>query len=139
MELSKVLLPFGLWCLSDWCVTSLMQGEGRLRDIAVMTGYALYPLLIFQTAAVMLSNLMTDKETDFYLFFVVLGVVWSLGLVLVGHQQIHDYTPGRSLFVVLLTVVVMAVLVFLSILLVVLLQQMVGFAGDLIREISYRV
>ena len=139
VELSKVLLPFGLWCLSDWCVTSLMQGEGRLRDIAVMTGYALYPLLIFQTAAVVLSNLMTDKETDFYLFFVVLGVVWSLGLVLVGHQQIHDYTPGRSLLVVFLTVVVMAVLVFLSILLVVLLQQMVGFAGDLIREISYRV
>ena len=30
IEISKVLLPFGLWCISNWCVTSLMQG----REIA---------------------------------------------------------------------------------------------------------
>ncbi len=139
IELSKVLLPYGLWCLSNWCVTSLMQGEGRLRDIATMTGYALLPLLVLQTVGIVLSNLITLQEGDFYYFFVVLGVIWSLGLILLGHQQIHDYTMGRSLFVVFLSVLVMAIVVFLSILLVVLLQQMTGFAADFINEIFYRV
>ena len=139
IELSKVLLPFGLWCISNWCVTSLMQGEGRLRDIATMTGYALLPMLTLQTVGIVLSNLMTSQEGDFYLFFTALGVIWSLGLILLGHQQIHDYTTGRSLFVVFLTVVVMAVVVFLGILLLVLLQQMIGFAGDFINEIFYRI
>lgn len=139
IEFSKVLLPFGLWCLSNWCVTSLMQGEGKLRDIATMTGYALLPMLILQTFGIVLSNLMTNQEGDFYFFFVALGIIWSLGLILLGHQQIHDYTAGRSLFVVLLTVVVMAIVVFLSILLLVLIQQMLGFAGDFINEIFYRI
>lgn len=139
IEISKVLLPFGLWCISNWCVTSLMQGEGKLRDIATMTGYALLPMLALNTVGIVLSNLMTSKEGDFYIFCVALGVLWSLGLILLGHQQIHDYTLGRSLFVTFLTVVVMAVVVFLAILLLVLLQQMVGFASDFINEIFYRV
>jgi hypothetical protein len=36
-------------------------------------------------------------------------------------------------------VVVMAVVVFLAILLIVLLQQMIGFGSDLLNEIFYRV
>lgn len=139
IEISKVLLPFGLWCISNWCVTSLMQGEGKLRDIATMTGYALLPMLVLNTVGIVLSNLMTSKEGDFYFFCVALGVLWSLGLILLGHQQIHDYTLGRSLFVTFLTVVVMAVVVFLAILLIVLLQQMIGFGSDLLNEIFYRV
>lgn len=139
VELSKVLLPFGLWCLSNWCVTSLMQGEGKLRDIAMMTGYALVPMTVMNAVGILLSNVMTEQEGDFYLFFVVLGVLWSLLLILFGHQQIHDYSGGRSIFVVFLTVVVMAIVVFLGLLFIVLLQQMVGFAGDLINEIFYRL
>ena len=139
IEISKVLLPFGLWCISNWCVTSLMQGEGKLRDIATMTGYALLPMLVLNTVGIVLSNLMTSKEGDFYFFCVALGVLWSLGLILLGHQQIHDYTLRRSLFVTFLTVVVMAVVVFLAILLIVLLQQMIGFGSDLLNEIFYRV
>lgn len=139
IEISKVLLPFGLWCISNWCVTSLMQGEGKLRDIATMTGYALLPMLVLNTVGIVLSNLMTSKEGDFYFFCVALGALWSLGLILLGHQQIHDYTLGRSLFVTFLTVVVMAVVVFLAILLIVLLQQMIGFGSDLLNEIFYRV
>ena len=139
IEISKVLLPFGLWCISNWCVTSLMQGEGKLRDIATMTGYALLPMLVLNTGGIVLSNLMTSKEGDFYFFCVALGVLWSLGLILLGHQQIHDYTLRRSLFVTFLTVVVMAVVVFLAILLIVLLQQMIGFGSDLLNEIFYRV
>ena len=139
IEISKVLLPFGLWCISNWCVTSLMQGEGKLRDIATMTGYALLPMLVLNMVGIVLSNLMTSKEGDFYFFCVALGALWSLGLILLGHQQIHDYTLGRSLFVTFLTVVVMAVVVFLAILLIVLLQQMIGFGSDLLNEIFYRV
>ena len=139
IEISKVLLPFGLWCISNWCVTSLMQGEGKLRDIATMTGYALLPMLVLNTVGIVLSNLMTSKEGDFYFFCVALGVLWSLGLILLGHQQIHDYPLRRSLFVTFLTVVVMAVVVFLAILLIVLLQQMIGFGSDLLNEIFYRV
>ena len=139
IEVSKVLLPYGLWCAANWCVTSLLQGEGRLRDIATMTGYALLPMIVTNAAGIALSNVITSQEGDFYLFLIAAGVLWSLLLILLGHQQIHDYTGGRSLFVVFLTVVVMAAAVFLVILLVVLLQQMIGFAGDLVNEIFYRL
>ena len=41
VEILSVLVPLGLWCLSNWCITTLVDGEGSFRDIFVTTAYAL--------------------------------------------------------------------------------------------------
>lgn len=45
-EVNKILLVFLLFCVSNWSVTTLMQGEGTFKDIVMMTGYACLPLVI---------------------------------------------------------------------------------------------
>ena len=37
--------PYLLWCVSNWCLTSLMDGEGSMKDMIIATGYALLPLI----------------------------------------------------------------------------------------------
>src|SRR4029453_18789058 len=40
-ELKYIVLPFVLWCVSNWSLTTLMDGEGKFREIITATGYAL--------------------------------------------------------------------------------------------------
>ena len=42
-ELGGILLLYLLICVSNWSVTCLMSGEGRLKDIAIVVGYACLP------------------------------------------------------------------------------------------------
>ena len=45
-ELTAVLLLYLLFCVGNWSITCLMEGEGRLKDIAIAVGYALVPMIV---------------------------------------------------------------------------------------------
>ena len=61
-EVNKILLVFLLFCVSNWSVTTLMQGEGTFKDIVMMTGYACLPLVIIPLPVAILSNLAAYSE-----------------------------------------------------------------------------
>lgn len=44
VEILSVLVPLGLWCLSNWCITTLVDGEGQL------SGYFCYDRLCARAA-----------------------------------------------------------------------------------------
>ena len=115
-----------------------MEGEGRFTEIVTAAGYALVPLLICHTLALVLSNVATQAEGAFYTFFLILGAFWTGALILAGNMELHNYTMSRSLFVALLTVLVMAIVVFLGILIVMIVQEMVGFGADVYNELALR-
>ena len=58
-----------LWCISNWCLTSLMDGEGKMRDIIIFTGYSLVPLWLIQIPLVCMSHLIKAEEGTFYYVF----------------------------------------------------------------------
>ena len=51
-----------LWCVSNWCLTSLMDGEGKMRDIIIFTGYSLIPLWLIQFPLIGMSHMITAEE-----------------------------------------------------------------------------
>ena len=46
----SLLLPFALWCVVSYCLTTLMNGEGAFRDIVMATCYALTPMVLTNPA-----------------------------------------------------------------------------------------
>jgi hypothetical protein len=46
IQFSYVILPFIVWCVSNWSITTLIDGEGSFKDIYITTAYALLPLII---------------------------------------------------------------------------------------------
>ena len=131
--------PYALWCISAWCVTSLMEGQGTMKDIVKAIGYSLIPIMISNFIGVIVSNLIVERETLFYSIITNIGLYWTFGLIFLSVVSIHQYTVTKSIFVTLLSIVGMLVLACLGILLFYLVQQLVGFGIEVFKEFSLRI
>ena len=138
-SLLVILAVVAVWCVSNWCVTSLMYGEGNLKDIYVATCYALMPIVFFTVPATVLSNFVTLNELMFVNFLFTVGYVWSGFLLFCAVLSTHNYELGKNIAAVLLTLVGMVIIVFLGFLFVNLINQMISMATNVYKEITFRM
>ncbi|WP_342564371.1 YIP1 family protein [Paenibacillus sp. FSL R7-0345] len=138
VQLFTVVFPFFLWCLSNWAITTLMDGEGKFKEIMMATGYALVPIVIIYTPMVVASRFMAEEETAFYYLMMSVASIWFIGLLFVGIMTVHQYTVLKTVVTMLLTVVVMGIVVFLGTLVLSMLQQITEFFINIYRELIFR-
>ncbi|UVI31983.1 Yip1 family protein [Paenibacillus spongiae] len=136
-ELKFIVFPFFLWCVSNWSLTALMDGEGKFTEIMMATGYAVMPLVLVYLPNTLVSNFMNGQEVAFYYFFNLIAMGWFLWLAFVGMMTIHQYTPGKTIVTMLLTVVVIGIILFLGLLFFSLIQQVIFFFQTIYREIIF--
>lgn len=137
-ELTAVLLLYLLFCVGNWSITCLMEGEGRLKDIAIAVGYALVPMIVTLVPATILSQGIADNEEAFYTMLVVVGIAYSVIIALIGIMQVHNYTLGKTLIVLFLTFIAMFIIIFVCLLLADLVNQIYNFFYSLYTEIIFR-
>ena len=138
-ELIGVLAFYLLICVSNWSITCLMNGEGRLKDIAIAVGYGTVPISFVLVAATIVSQFIADDEQAFYGILIGLGIAYGLIMILVGIMQVHNYTLGKTLITLFLTFVAMFIIVFLLLLLSNLLGMVYNFFHSIYTEIVFRV
>jgi hypothetical protein len=137
-EIGAVFLLFLLFCIGNWSVTCLMDGEGRLKDIVVVTGYSLTPLIAVFIPATLLSHVVAAGEEVFYFFAIAFGIGWSAVLVLIGIMTVHNYSLVKTLITLVLTFFAMFVLIFLALLVYDLLNQVFTFLRSIYTELIFR-
>ncbi|WP_219835409.1 YIP1 family protein [Paenibacillus sp. R14(2021)] len=138
-ELKFIVLPFLLWCVANWSLTTLMDGEGKFKEIVMATAYALLPLVIIYLPQTLYSNMITGGETAFYYLLDAIAMLWFVWLLFTGTMTVHQYSAGKTLVTMLLTLLVMGIIIFLGVLFFSMLQQMISFAISIYKEISFRV
>lgn len=138
IDLMQAVLPIVLWCISNWCLTTLMSGEGRMKDIVNVTCYALFPQIIGNVLYTILSNVLTKSESAFLLVLQLAFLIWTGALIVFGTSVAHQYTMSKTIFACLLTIVVMAIIIFLFLLVFTLLQEIFGLVDSMIKELAYR-
>lgn len=138
-ELKFIVLPFLLWCVANWSLTTLMDGEGKFKEIVMATAYALLPLVIVYIPQMLYSNVITSDESSFYYMLEAIALVWSCWLLFTGTMTVHQYTAGKTIATMLLTLVVMGIIIFLGVLFFSMLQQMISFVSSIYNEISFRL
>ncbi|MHA7965273.1 Yip1 family protein [Paenibacillus sp. CAU 1782] len=137
-ELKYIVLPFLLWCIANWSLTTLMDGEGKFTEIIIATGYAMLPLILVNIPNILLSNVITLRESSFYYLLDTLAVLWFIWLLFIGTMTVHQYTVTKTITTMLLTLVVMGVIIFLGLLFFSLIQQIVSFVYTIYQELSLR-
>lgn len=133
-----IMIPFLLWCIANWCLTTLMDGKGRFKDIYMATCYALTPIALINIPYAILSNVLTLPEGTILNLLITLFYAWSVFLIVIGCLVIHDYPLGKSVLVIILTVIGMAVILFIALLFGNVIQKMLSFIVGMYNEISFR-
>ena len=138
-EMASLLLPFLILCLANWAMTTLFDGKGRFTDIYMAMCYALVPYTLIQLPLVLVSNILTFEEASFYSVLMSVSLIWCGLLVFVGLMEIHDYSPGKTVVFVVVTIVGAGVIIFLILVFFSLLSDAAGYFISMYREIVYRL
>ena len=128
-----------LFCVSNWAVTSLTDGEGRFKDIFMAVCYAMTPIVLTFIPASIFSNILTYDEGAFYHMIISIAIAWFAFLVFAGLVTVHNYTATKAVATVLLTFVALLIILFLTALMSTLWNQLWIFVYSLYFEISFRV
>ena len=131
-------LPVALFLISNYSVTTLMNGNGRFRDIYMVTCYSLVPLIIFGLVSTVISNVIIIEELPILRAFYWIGVVWFLFLLFAGLCVVHEYTALQNVAALVFTVVAAVIILFLSVLFLVLMDRVISFFHVIIIELTKR-
>ncbi len=137
-ELRPVILLFLLFCISNWSITTLMDGKGFFKDIVMVFGYASLPLTLIRIPTVIISNFATPEEGVFINSLLSISFVWFLVLLFIGTMQIHEYSFSKTVFTSALTIFSMLVLVFISMIFYTIFAQIIQFCMMFYRELLQR-
>lgn len=135
--LNTVVL-FAICIISNWCFCTLMDGEGRLRDIWVTCAYALVPYILFTLPVTLISNFTTKQEYIFLQFTEGLGIGWTCILMIAAIKVTHQYNLKKTIGSILLTAFGVCVVLFISILFLSMLQNFIMFLETIYAEITFR-
>ena len=130
---------FAAWVIGNWCICTLLDGEGTLKKICIFSAYALVPYILCSYIAVILSNFIIKDEAIWFTAFTYLGLGWSVVLMISAMKAVHQYSIPKTIVSIILTLVAMLLILFLAILLLSLFQQLYVFVYTIYTEISYRI
>ncbi|MCR4727700.1 MAG: YIP1 family protein [Lachnospiraceae bacterium] len=137
VDILTVTMIYVLWCVANWCLTSLMDGEGKMKDIFIAMGYALIPMILIRLPMVALSLAITAEEGTFYYVLSYVSYIWTGILVFFGTMVTHQYTFKKTALTCVLTVVGMGIIMFIGLLFFNVIQQMITFVTTIYKEIRF--
>ncbi len=138
-QLLSVCVPVILWVAANWCLTTLFDGEGSVKDIFIATGYSLAPLPLMMIPATLLTHILASSESGIITLFTSFGWIWVGLLLFFGIMVTHDYSMVKNLGTTIGTIVGMAFIMFICILFATLVTDMFSLVSNIITEITYRM
>lgn len=133
------IFPYLLFVIANYSTTTLFDGKGRMREIYIVIGYSLIPVIMTRIIALILSHYITGDEIMLYNILLGAGMAWFAILAFSGLVTIHEYGFFKNIVTLLFTVLAIAIIMFLALLFYSLIQQFISFVVVLYREIVFRV
>lgn len=127
-----------LFALSNWAICTLFDGEGTLKEIIIVSGYALYPYVLIKFINIILSYFLNLNEGVFITILTTVGLLYSVILICVGLMQIHNYSFLKLLASVIATLVGICLILALVFLMFTLFQQLYYFIYSIFDELMMR-
>lgn len=134
----SVVLPVLLFVAANWSVTTLLDGEGSVKNIYICICYAMLPMILLNLLGVVMSNALALREMSFLTLVDSIGTLWFGFLLIFGTGVTHQYSVKRNLLALLLTVVGMLIIIFVTILFFTLIEKIASFGLTLSNEIMLR-
>lgn len=137
-EITDIVLLVFLWNAANYLVSTINDGEGRLRDVIIGTAYSLFPYVLFMLPIAFISNLLTINEVFLYSFSLTLMYLWMGIMLFIMVKEIHNYSFSETVRNVFMTLFTMGLFVLTGYILYVLFSQLFEFAQAILQELTLR-
>lgn len=137
-QMGLVVLLVILFVVGNWCLTTLFEGEGSMKDVFIAVCYSLLPMILLITPATLVSNWVTIDEASMISMVSTIAFIWVGLLLFLGTMVTHDYSLGKNFITTIGTLVAMIFIVFISLLFIMLISKLVSLVSNIITEIQYR-
>ncbi len=129
------VIPIILWCLCNWSVSTLLDGEGKPSAIILSTAYAIVPYTIVKLICIILSNVITLEQAMLITLPTAFALLWTAFLLFSSVVTVHGYSAKQAIGTIVLTIFAMAIVLFLAILVINLVQQMSYFILSIYNQL----
>ena len=128
-----------LWCISNWAICTLMDGEGWFKEIWICNCYAVMPQVLTIIPLTVISKFVTIDEGAFISIATTVVFGWMELLMFIANTTVHQYSFGKSLLSMALTVIGVLILLLLAILIMSLFFEMYDFVKTIYQELVFRI
>ena len=127
-----------LWTVVNWGLTTLFQGKGNMKQVYIVTCYALIPQIISAILTTVLSNVLVPEESLVITAISVVCLALTAIMLCVGIMTVHEFGFFKFIVMTIVIILGMLVCVFVIMMIFVLIQQLFTFIGTIYKEVSYR-
>lgn len=138
-EAVGIFAPFIMWCIANWSITTLLDGEGSFKDIYITSAYALVPIVLIGIPMILVSRIIVFEESKLYSALGMISIAWSIFLMFTGLITIHQYTVKKTILTIIIAIIGMVAMLFLFLLFFALMQQMLNFLYIAYIELTQRL
>ena len=135
----SVVSVVALFTISNWTVTTLFNGKGKMKDIFIVVCYSLTVPIIGDAIVTFASNFVTLDEVMILTSVQMLCYAYFAFLVIAGLTTIHEYGFGGSIMSIVMSIVAAAIILFIGILVFTMLERMVSFFSSVAEELMRRL
>jgi hypothetical protein len=137
-EILITLLLIVIWNAANYLVSTISDGEGRVRDVIIGTAYSLFPYALFTLPIALLSNVLSLNEEFIYSFSLNIIWFWTGLMLFLMVKEIHNYSFWETVKNILITILTMSLFVLTGYILYVLFNQLYDFIMAIFQEIRLR-
>lgn len=127
-----------LWIVANWLACTLMEGKGRMDEIAIVTAYSMIPMIAFNLIYTVLSYALSYEDAAILNGLATVMLIFTGFLLIVAIMTVHEYTFGKFLLSTVITIFFMILIVFVIFMMIIMLQQLFNFINSLYTEVAYR-
>lgn len=139
LYLASVVFPLMIFVVGNWALTTLFDGKGRLGQVYMASCYCLIPYPLMQIPLMVLSNVVTADEAQFYSLLSALSLVWCAVLFIAAMGQIHEYSPGKNIVFMVFSLFAMLVIIFILLLFFSMISQGFAYFISTGKELMFRL
>ncbi|MEJ5310536.1 MAG: YIP1 family protein [Anaerolineae bacterium] len=137
-EIVTVVVLLFLWNTANYLVSTISDGEGRVRDVVMGTAYSLFPYALFALPIALLSNVLTLNEIFVFSFSQDLMWAWTALMFFIMVKEVHNYSFAETVRTILLTFFTMAMIALTVYILYILFGQVFDFVLAIVQELGLR-
>ena len=139
LECGKLFVPVLTWILASYLMTTILDGATTIGEAMLYNCLALTPYLLLTIPVTLISRILDLNQAGLYNFLTYAVVIWVVLLMLIGLKNMNDYSMGKTVLIILLTLFTMLGIWATVVLLFTISSQFVTMIKEVYYEVIYRV